>query len=113
LTRTGRPMSDAVVRLRGVTKRFGTHTAVDGLDLDIPAGCICGLLGPNGSGKTTTIRMIMGILLPDRGIVSLYGADPDETRRRKVGYLPEERGVYKRMEVLDLLVFLAEIRGVP
>ena len=101
------------IRLEGVTKRFGHHTAVDHLDLEIPAGCIYGLLGPNGSGKTTTIRMIMGILLPDEGRVSLFGADPDETRRRRVGYLPEERGVYKKMKVVDLLVFLAEIRGVP
>ena len=101
------------VRLEGVTKRFSGHTAVDHLDLEIPRGSIYGLLGPNGSGKTTAIRMIMGILLPDEGGVTLLGADPSETRRRKVGYLPEERGVYKKMRVLELLVFLAEIRGVP
>jgi ABC-2 type transport system ATP-binding protein len=74
-------------------------------------GCVYGLLGPNGSGKTTTIRMIMGILVPDGGRATLLGAPPDEGRRL-VGYLPEERGLYKRMKVLDLLVFLAEIRGV-
>ena len=101
------------VRLEGVTKRFSGHTAVDHLDLEIPRGSIYGLLGPNGSGKTTTIRMIMGILLPDEGRVSLFGTDPDRSRRQKVGYLPEERGVYKKMKVLELLVFLAEIRGVP
>lgn len=101
------------VRLEGVTKRFRGHTAVDGLDLEIPRGSIYGLLGPNGSGKTTSIRMIMGILLPDEGRVTLFGADPAQTRRRKVGYLPEERGVYKKMRVRELLVFLAEIRGVP
>jgi ABC-2 type transport system ATP-binding protein len=101
------------VRLEGVTKRFGRHTAVSGLDLDIPRGVICGLLGPNGSGKTTTIRMIMGILHPDEGRVDLFGADPDETRRTRVGYLPEERGVYRKMKCLDLVVFFAEIRGVP
>ena len=107
-------MSDEyAVRMEGVTKRFGHHTAVDRLDLEVPTGCIYGLLGPNGSGKTTTIRMIMGILVPDEGEVRLFGADPDETRRRRVGYLPEERGVYKKMKVLDFLVFLAEIRGVP
>src|SRR5690606_7083786 len=76
-------------------------------------GSIYGLLGPNGSGKTTTIRMIMGILHPDAGSVSLFGSDPDATRRSRVGYLPEERGVYRKMKVLDLLVFLAEIRGIP
>jgi len=101
------------VRLRGVTKRFGKHTAVSGLDLDVPRGIICGLLGPNGSGKTTTIRMIMGILLPDEGTVSLFGGDPDLTRRTKVGYLPEERGVYRKMKCVDLVTFLAEIRGIP
>jgi ABC-2 type transport system ATP-binding protein len=100
------------VRLSGVTKSFGKHTAVSGLDLDVPKGVIYGLLGPNGSGKTTTIRMIMGILHPDQGQVSLFGADPDETRRTKVGYLPEERGLYKKMKILEILVFLAEIRGV-
>ena len=101
------------VRLEGVTKRFGKHTAVSSLDLEIPRGVICGLLGPNGSGKTTSIRMIMGILHPDEGRVDLFGRDPDETRRTKVGYLPEERGVYRKMKCIDLVVFLAEIRGVP
>jgi ABC-2 type transport system ATP-binding protein len=101
------------VRLEGVTKRFGARTAVSNLDLVVPKGVICGLLGPNGSGKTTTIRMIMGILRPDEGSVSLFGADPDVTRRTKVGYLPEERGVYKKMKCLEFVVFLGEIRGVP
>ena len=104
--------SDFAVRLSGVTKTFGKHTAVSGLDLDVPKGVIYGLLGPNGSGKTTTIRMIMGILHPDAGHVSLFGADPDETRRTKVGYLPEERGLYKKMKIIEVLIFLAEIRGV-
>ena len=72
---------------------------------------ICGLLGPNGSGKTTSIRMIMGILGPDEGTVSLFGENPDVTRRTKVGYLPEERGVYKKMKCLELITFLGEIRG--
>ena len=101
------------VRLRGVTKRFGKHTAVSNLDLDVPRGIICGLLGPNGSGKTTTIRMIMGILLPDEGSVQLFGEDPDVTRRTKVGYLPEERGVYRKMKCAEFVTFLAEIRGLP
>jgi ABC-2 type transport system ATP-binding protein len=101
------------VRLRGVRKRFGAHTAVEGLDLVVPAGSIYGLLGPNGSGKTTTLRMIMGILVPDAGEVELLGGRPDAARQRRVGYLPEERGLYRRMRVSDVLVFLAEIRGVP
>jgi ABC-2 type transport system ATP-binding protein len=106
-------MTDCVVRLTGVTKRFGGHTAVDRLDLEIPRGSIYGLLGPNGSGKTTTIRMMMGILIPDEGRVELLGGDPAAEARHRVGYLPEERGVYRRMKVVELLVFLAEIRGVP
>jgi len=107
-------MSQSVfaVRLQGVTKAFGKRTAVSDLDLDVPRGVVYGLLGPNGSGKTTTIRMIMGILNPDRGSVSLFGGDPDLARRTKVGYLPEERGVYRKMKCLDLIVFLGEIRGV-
>ena len=106
-------MTDSVVRLSGVTKRFGAHTAVDRLDLEIPRGIVYGLLGPNGSGKTTTIRMMMGILVPDEGRVELLGGDPVEEARGRVGYLPEERGVYRKMKVVELLVFLAEIRGVP
>jgi len=100
------------VRLKGVTKAFGKRIAVSDLDLDVPRGVIYGLLGPNGSGKTTTIRMIMGILHPDHGSVALFGGDPDVTKRTKVGYLPEERGVYRKMKCLDLVVFLGEIRGV-
>jgi ABC-2 type transport system ATP-binding protein len=100
-------------RLAGVTKRFGKHIAVSDLNLDVPAGVISGLLGPNGSGKTTTIRMIMGILKPDQGSVTLFGSDPDVTRRTKVGYLPEERGVYKKMKCLEFVTFLGEIRGLP
>ena len=100
------------VHLAGVTKTFGKHTAVSELDLEIPKGSIYGLLGPNGSGKTTTIRMIMGILHPDSGSVSLFDSDPDKTRRAKVGYLPEERGIYKKMKIIEVLIFLAEIRGV-
>ncbi len=105
-------MPQAAVRLERVTKEFGSLRAVSELDLEIPSGSIYGLLGPNGSGKTTTIRMIMGILGPDTGKVILFGGDPGETRRRKVGYLPEERGLYKKMKVLEQLIFLARIRGV-
>jgi ABC-2 type transport system ATP-binding protein len=105
-------MSDSpAIRLEAVTKRFSSHVAVDRLDLEVPPRRVYGLLGPNGSGKTTTIRMIMGILHPDEGQVSLLGSDPDATRRR-VGYLPEERGLYKKMKVLELLTFLGEIRGI-
>lgn len=104
-------MNETAVRLSGVTKSFGAHTAVSDFDLDIPRGTILGLLGPNGSGKTTTIRMIMAILLPDEGSVELLGGSPDMRRRGRVGYLPEERGVYPKMKVIEQLVFLGELRG--
>jgi len=84
---------------------------VSNLALEIPRGSIYGLLGPNGSGKTTTLRIIMGILLPDRGSVTLLGGKSDGSARRRVGYLPEERGVYKKMKVIEHLEFLGEIRG--
>lgn len=109
----GSPRGGPAVRLQGVTRRFGAHTAVADLDLEVPSGCIYGLLGPNGSGKTTTIRMILGILLPDAGRVELLGEPPAVHRATGVGYLPEERGVYRKMKVRDFLVFLAEIRGLP
>ena len=105
------PASDSAVLLEGVTKQFGSHLAVSNLDLEIPRGSIYGLLGPNGSGKTTTLRMIMGILRPDRGRVTLLGGDSGGPARLRVGYLPEERGVYKKMKVIGHLEFLGEIRG--
>ena len=106
-------MNELTVRLSGVTKSFGDHTAVFNFDLDVPRGTILGLLGPNGSGKTTMIRMIMAILLPDAGEVELLGGRPDMSRRSRVGYLPEERGVYPKMKVLDQLTFLGELRNLP
>ena len=108
----GEGSGELAIELKGVVKEFGTFRAVDTLELAVPRGTIYGLLGPNGSGKTTTIRMIMGILEPDSGTVSLFGGRPDNARRERVGYLPEERGLYKRMKVLEHLVFLGRIRGV-
>src|SRR5213594_408507 len=110
-------MAPPVIVLDRVAKRFAGHTAVDALSLEVSAGLIYGLLGPNGAGKTTTIRMIMGILEPDEGAVRLFG-DPAGSGARarnhaaKIGYLPEERGLYRKMRVLDVLVFLAEMKGV-
>jgi ABC-2 type transport system ATP-binding protein len=102
-----------VVEVQGVTKRYAAHTAVQKLSLTVPAGAICGLLGPNGAGKTTTIRMIMSIILPDEGAVTLFcGRGTGKDLSHLIGYLPEERGLYKKMKVLELLVFLAEIKGV-
>lgn len=95
--------------LENVSKSFGPTCAVDNLSLALRAGSVCGLLGPNGSGKTTTIRMIMGILLPDSGDLRLWGAPAEGAVRKHVGYLPEERGLYPTMTVFDHLIFFAEL----
>lgn len=104
-------MADAVIRLDNVTKRFSGHTAVNALSLEVPAGGIFGLLGPNGAGKTTTIRMITSILLPDEGTISLFGQPAGRYLSSRIGFLPEERGLYPRMPVLDQLTFLGETKG--
>jgi ABC-2 type transport system ATP-binding protein len=103
-------MSDAIT-LRGVTKRFNGTIAVDDLSLDVPAGSIYGFIGPNGSGKTTTLRMIMHILLPDRGVIEVLGSTHTEAARDRVSYLPEERGLYKRMTIRRLLRYYARLKG--
>lgn len=102
----------AAISIRGVTKRFTDKTAVDRLDLDVPAGSVCGFLGPNGAGKTTTIRMIMGIILPDEGQVQVLGRTSAIESKDRIGYLPEERGVYRTMRVGDFLTYMARLKGV-
>ena len=99
------------LRLEGVTKRYGEFTAVDSLSLTVSAGRIFGLLGPNGAGKTTTIRMIVGITRPDEGTLELFGRPVTEGLQNRIGYLPEERGLYKRMRVGEQLKFFAELKG--
>lgn len=103
-------MSHAV-ELLSVTKRFGTQTAVDQLDLTVPRGSIYGFIGPNGSGKTTTLRMILRIFQPDAGRVCVLGQDAGRAADSRVGYLPEERGLYKRMKVYDICAYYARLRG--
>ncbi|MCS7312166.1 MAG: ATP-binding cassette domain-containing protein [Acidobacteria bacterium] len=103
-------MSAALV-LENVTKRFGKVTAVSDLSLRVPSGTIYGCLGPNGAGKTTTLRMIVGILLPDEGRVTVLGHTRPEAVRPCIGYLPEERGLYKKMKVAELLAYLARLKG--
>ncbi len=103
----------SVIEMQGITKRFAGHTAVRELSLSVSRGSVYGLLGPNGAGKTTTIRMIMNILVPDEGRVTLFGGSgTGRDLSPRIGYLPEERGLYKKMKVFDLLVFLAEAKGV-
>jgi ABC-2 type transport system ATP-binding protein len=104
-------MAEPILVLDRVTKRFAGHTAVRELSLAVPRGGIFGLLGPNGAGKTTTIRMMMNILTPDEGRISLLGQPVSRELADKVGFLPEERGLYKKMKVLDHLVFFGETRG--
>ena len=105
-------MTDAIV-LRQVTKRFGELAAVNDLSLAVPSGSIYGFIGPNGSGKTTTLRMIMHILLPDHGEIEVLGSRDTAAARDHVSYLPEERGLYKKMTVRRLLRYYAKLKGRP
>jgi len=99
------------VRFERVTKRFGEFAAVRDLDLEVPAGSIFGILGPNGAGKTTSIRMLMNIFAPDEGRVEVLGETMGEATKARVGYLPEERGLYKKMRVREALRYFARIKG--
>jgi len=105
--------SDPAIRIRGVTKTFGSKTAVSNLDLDVPTGSVCGFLGPNGAGKTTTIRMVMSIFGPDSGTIEVLGKKSAIESKDRIGYLPEERGVYKKMRVGDFVRYMATLKGVP
>ena len=100
-----------ILELRNVRKAYGSFVAVNDVSMAVPAGSIFGLLGPNGAGKTSTIRMIMNITAPDSGEVMVFGHPRTSEDLRRIGYLPEERGLYRKMTVMDQLVFLGEIRG--
>ena len=100
-----------VVELAGVTKAYENKVAVNNLSLSIDAGQMFGLLGPNGAGKTSSIRMMMGITIPDTGTISLFDKPFDRKSLERVGYLPEERGLYKKMKVLEQLVFFGQLHG--
>ena len=99
------------VAIEHVTKTFGNVTAVNDLSLDVPAAAVYGFIGPNGSGKTTTLRMIMNIFYPDSGTISIFGRPADSTSQDLIGYLPEERGLYKKMRVRDVLRFYGELKS--
>jgi len=103
---------ETTVKLERVSKSFGDFTAVRELSLDVRAGRVFGLLGPNGAGKTTTIRMIVNITGPDSGTITLFGRKIDQELQDRIGYLPEERGLYRRMRVGDQLRFFAELKNV-
>src|SRR6476620_6179795 len=99
------------VKLDRVSKSFGEFKAVSELSLAVRAGSIFGLLGPNGAGKTTTIRMIVNITMPDTGEVRLFGQRMSSALQERVGYLPEDRGLYKKMKVGEQLSFFARLKG--
>ena len=104
--------SDITVKLEGISKSFGEFTAVKELSLTVRAGRVFGLLGPNGAGKTTTIRMIVNITAPDKGTITVFGGKINAAFQDRIGYLPEERGLYRRMRIVDQLRFFAEIKNV-
>ena len=102
--------TDALV-LKNVTKNFGDFVAVDNLSLNIPKGSIYGFLGPNGAGKTTTIRMIMSIFYPDQGEISVLGYPNAESVKDRLGYLPEEKGLYKKMKTAEIVAYFGKLKG--
>jgi ABC-2 type transport system ATP-binding protein len=104
-------MTNAIL-LAGVTKTFGDTTAVDDLNLTVPVGALYGFIGPNGAGKTTSLRMIMSILFPDRGELAVLGRPSAREAKDRIGYLPEERGVYRKMKVGAFLQYMARLKGV-
>ena len=100
------------LEVQNITKRFGDFEAVKDLSFTIPEKTIYGLLGPNGAGKTTTIRMVMNIIIPDSGSIQILGRKMDNDMMGRVGYLPEDRGLYPKMKVGELVLFLAEMKGI-
>jgi len=102
----------AAVEVRNVVKSFGDRVAVDGLSFTVDRGEILGLIGPNGAGKTTTIRMVVDILRPDSGEIRIFGENINEALKNRLGYLPEERGLYRKMSVMDSIRYLSSLKGV-
>ena len=100
------------LEVENITKRYGDFTAVEDLSLAVRAGKVFGFLGPNGAGKTTTIRMIVGITAPDEGRIALFGKKISNETQNRIGYLPEERGLYKKMKIADQLRYFAALKGV-
>jgi ABC-2 type transport system ATP-binding protein len=106
-------VSESAVLVEGVSKAFAGHAAVTDLTFSVPRASVVGLLGPNGAGKTTTLRMVLNILGPDAGRIEILGRPSDHAARDRIGYMPEERGLYPRMVLEEQLVFMAELKGVP
>ena len=106
-------MSDPAIIASGLVKRFGDRPVVDGIDLVVPRGAVYGVLGPNGAGKTTTLRMLLGIIEPDSGTRTLLGTPHPRDASDRVGYLPEERGLYPAMKAREAIAFMGALRGLP
>ncbi|QQS10037.1 MAG: ATP-binding cassette domain-containing protein [Phycisphaerales bacterium] len=106
------PLDTPVIEISNLRKTFGPKVAVDNLDLTIHAGELIGMIGPNGAGKTTTIRIVMSILFPDSGHVRVLGRDSALKSKDRIGYLPEERGLYKKMKVGAFLAYIARLKGI-
>lgn len=104
-------MADIALQLDGVSKRFGAFTAVDNLSFEHRRGQILGFLGPNGAGKTTSLRMMLGLIVPDKGALRILGEPISDAIRARIGYLPEERGLYKRMRAQDAIAYVAALKG--
>ncbi len=105
--------NNVTLRVEKITKRFGDFTAVEDLSFDVKAGRVFGFIGPNGAGKTTTIRMIVGIIVPDEGKIEIFGEKFSGKLQNRIGYLPEERGLYKKMKIVDQLRYFAALKNVP
>ncbi len=103
--------SDHAIFVQGITKRFGDFTAVDHVNFEVRRGEIFSLLGPNGAGKTTIIRMVLDILRPDDGQIQVLGGVLTDATKDRIGYLPEERGLYKNVKVLEMLIYLGQLKG--
>lgn len=106
-------MTQQALVLEGVVKRFGAFTAVDGLSFAVSPGEVFGFLGGNGAGKTTSLRMVLDILRPDAGRIAVLGAAPGRANSARLGFLPEERGLYRRMSALDTVVYFGRLKGMP
>ena len=106
-------MPEPVLHIDGLTKKFGPKTVVNDVSFDVRRGEMFGFLGPNGSGKTTTIRMCLGIIRPNSGSIRILGSQPEREALKSVGYLPEERGLTKKVRVIEVLRFLGRLKGMP
>ncbi len=104
---------DAALEAEGLVKRYGARTAVEDLSFQVPRGSIYGVLGPNGAGKSTTLRMLVGVLRPTAGRIALMGGPVSRETLRRVGYLPEERGLYRSMSARAAIAYLARLKGAP